>query len=528
MNGTSAIKVIKWNFISVLFLLAFGSGVCAQNDTISSAVQSITRDELFKHINYLADDDLKGRDTGERGQRVAALYIAGEFRKSNLERAFGDKEVEGYFQRFTMVNRDFGFFYAMSRKKYRTNYSGIIYKGASGTSTKQWVETNPVFIGSTGNPDYSKCNKEAALLVTEGNRSLNAMIDSLGELTKVRLLFIAVNDKKLFTELEANYWSLERFQLESDYKKLLDHNVLLRDYFSFRNDSISLVLLSQKVTKDLIGFKTKDLLKKAKKSENLGEQIAEDSIWSYYKGMDTLKVKLTENVGTIVKGTEFPDELVVITAHYDHIGWRDTSNYNDSVVIYNGADDNASGTSALIEIAKAFQYLADQGIRPKRSVLFLPVTAEETGLNGSRYYVQNPLYPMDSTAMVINMDMIGRRGYLMRKGKKKVYAAAFQSLEKKSKDLNKKYDKKNKDIIVDYRPGLIRKLLWKKGSDQYSFTKKCVPAIAYFTGLHKDYHKSTDTAEKIDYDKLLDITRHVFLVAWEVANNTEDFPINRE
>ncbi|MDG2193866.1 MAG: M28 family metallopeptidase [Polaribacter sp.] len=223
-------------------------------------------------------------------------------------------------------------------------------------------------------------------------------------------------------------------------------------------------------------------------------------------------IKASENVVAFIKGTEKPDEIVVISAHLDHVGMHDGK-------IYNGADDDGSGTVGMLEIAEAFQMAAKAGKGPKRSILFLHVTGEEKGLLGSKYYVENPIFPIANTVVDLNIDMIGRIDDRHKDNPNFVYLIGADKLSTDLHNLSEAINKKYMNIELDYKyndENDPNRFYYR--SDHYNFAKYNVPIIFYFNGTHEDYHKSTDTPDKINYDLLENRTRLVFHTAWEIAN----------
>jgi len=226
----------------------------------------------------------------------------------------------------------------------------------------------------------------------------------------------------------------------------------------------------------------------------------------------------SENIWAYFEGTDKKDEIIVISAHYDHIGMKNGE-------IYNGADDNASGTSALLEIAETFSKAKKAGYSPRRSILFLHVTGEEYGLHGSRYYTNhNPIFPLENTITNINIDMIGRRGYGKENNNNYVYVIGSDKL---STDLHKLSEQANNyvGLELDYTYNDLNdpnKFYYR--SDHYNFAQKGIPAIFYFDGVHDDYHQITDTPDKIDFPLLTKRTKLVFALAWKLAN-AENKPI---
>ena len=221
----------------------------------------------------------------------------------------------------------------------------------------------------------------------------------------------------------------------------------------------------------------------------------------------------TENVVAIIKGSEKPDEYVVITAHLDHVGIDDKG-------IYNGADDDGSGTVALLEIAEAFKKAADRGKGPKRSIVFLHVTGEEKGLLGSAYYADNPIYPLENTVVNLNVDMIGRIDPSRReKNRDYIYLIGSNHDSVDLHNLSEQTNAESVNMTLDYRfndKNDPNRFYYR--SDHYNFAKNGIPIIFYFTGTHADYHKVTDTPDKIEYDLLEMRSRLIFYTAWNIAN----------
>ena len=231
------------------------------------------------------------------------------------------------------------------------------------------------------------------------------------------------------------------------------------------------------------------------------------------------------NVLAYIEGSDKSNEVLVITSHLDHIGVEADGQIN------NGADDDGSGTVAMMEIAEAFIEAKEDGNGPRRSVLFLHVSAEEKGLLGSKYYTDNPIYPLTNTVANLNIDMIGRVDSLHIKQPDYIYLIGSDIL---SEDLHDVSEKANQDYVgltIDYRYNDPTTLVYEFGrwrenryyyrSYHYHFIKNNIPAIFYFNGTHKDYHAPTDTAEKINYSLLEKRTRLIFHTAWEIVNREQ-------
>jgi Zn-dependent M28 family amino/carboxypeptidase len=217
------------------------------------------------------------------------------------------------------------------------------------------------------------------------------------------------------------------------------------------------------------------------------------------------------------------NEWVIVSAHYDHNG-------ADATQIFNGADDNGSGVVALIEIAEAYALAAQQGQRPKRSILFAAWNSEERGLLGAWAYTEQPLAPLSTIAAVLNMDMIGRNEEIPIGGGNRFNGLDVQTAESNSNALNLMAFSRVPDITsaVEKANGGIGLELKKRydnnssnllrRSDQWPFLHRGVPAMGFITGLHPDYHTQYDRPEKINYVKMEKIARLVHQASWDLAN----------
>lgn len=229
---------------------------------------------------------------------------------------------------------------------------------------------------------------------------------------------------------------------------------------------------------------------------------------SYFKG----RIPDTENIMAYIEGDGSTDELLVISAHYDHLGKEGTK-------IYNGADDDGSGTVAILEIANAFKLALNDGYQLKRGILFLHFSGEEKGLLGSNYYSANPVLPLDNTVTNLNIDMVGRVDDAHKNNPEYVYLIGSDRLSTDLHQLSEEMNQKYVQLDLDYKYNALddpNRFYYR--SDHFNFAKYDIPVIFYFNGTHKDYHKPTDTAEKINYDILAKRAQLVFYTAWHIAN----------
>lgn len=239
----------------------------------------------------------------------------------------------------------------------------------------------------------------------------------------------------------------------------------------------------------------------------------------YYQNVpkDVLPEELnaSQNIIAYIKGSEYPDEYIFIAAHSDHEGIVDGE-------IYNGADDNGSGTAAVLEMAEAFSLAVKDGHHPKRSVVFLHVTGEEVGLHGSRYYTENPIFPLENTVATLNIDMIGRVDDRHKNDENYIYLIGSDKISTEldfiAKKANKLFTKLNLDYTYNAENDSNR---YYYRSDHYNFAVKGIPVIFFFNGEHEDYTKPTDTADKINYPLLAKRTQLIFATAWYLANSNK-------
>lgn len=217
----------------------------------------------------------------------------------------------------------------------------------------------------------------------------------------------------------------------------------------------------------------------------------------------------TENIYAWIDGKELKDEIIVVGAHFDHVGYGPSMSRSKKIAVHNGADDNASGTVAVLEIAQAMSKL-----KPQRTILFQFYSAEEMGLLGSRYYCENPMFPTESPNIknhvaMINLDMIG---HLNSKENKASFAEAFSSvdIQKQINELNKKYNFAKQ--ITGRGTG---------GSDHASFYNKKIPVAFIHTGLHKYYHTPEDDIETLNYVGIENISKYALELTWQLSNEAK-------
>ena len=224
------------------------------------------------------------------------------------------------------------------------------------------------------------------------------------------------------------------------------------------------------------------------------------------------------NVIGIIEGTDKKEEYVFLTGHYDHLGKHDGK-------IYYGADDDGSGTCGVITMAEAFAKAAAEGHRPRRTLVFMTVSGEEKGLWGSEYYSDHPIFPLDKTSIDLNTDMVGRVDTERKTGDtlSYVYVVGHDKLSSELPVVNEAANNKYDHLVLDYKyddPNDPNRIYFR--SDHYNFARKGVPVLFFYDGMLKaDYHKPTDTVDKINFELYEKRVRMIFHTAWEFANRDE-------
>lgn len=278
---------------------------------------------------------------------------------------------------------------------------------------------------------------------------------------------------------------------------------------------------------------------KGRKIGELGFEMASNYLKNYYEkegipsplGKDYYqhipqnffydKDKSSQNIIAYIKGSKFPEEVLIISAHCDHLGVKDN-------LIYNGADDNGSGTAALMEIAQAFKKAETDGFAPKRSILFLHLTGEEEGLEGSRYYTTNPIFSLENTIADLNIDMIGRVDKIHETNSNYVYLIGSDRLSTELHYISEAANDEFTQLDLDYTYNDENDSNnFYTRSDHYNFAEKNIPVIFYFNGVHDDYHQPTDTPEKINFPLLEKRAKLIFSTAWYLANSDKRITVDK-
>ena len=507
-------------YLLILFVIFFSVfNLHAQNP--KDYANSITLDELKDKLYTYSSDDFQGRETGKEGQKIAVEYLKNHYINNGIESLISDS----YFQNVPLKNVKIPEINMVVNGKIFKNYVDFISLSSSGKDLNIDLK-NVVFVKFGINDsiynDYNGLKVKKKIVIAlkgepkdkEGNFVINknnkeSKWSKRGQFTLKKnialkngaLAFLYV-DESMLTRYARRYENTTndpgRLALDVDDKKSDVHGFLIGNK------------LAKEILKEEIDSAVS---KKIKTKISISLQLNEEKVNS-------------ENVAAIIKGEEFPEEYIIITAHLDHVGMSDGE-------IYNGADDDGSGTVAIMEIAEAFQQAVKDGYRPKRSVVFLHMTGEEKGLLGSEYYTNHdPLVSLENTVTNLNIDMIGRIDpNREEKNRNYIYLIGSDIISQDLHDVSEQTAKEYSNLVLDYRYNDPKRKVYESGryiennyyyrSDHYNFAVNNIPIIFYFSGTHVDYHKPTDTADKIEYDLLQQRTKLIFHTTWELANRKE-------
>lgn len=494
------------------FLLPVSLGFCLiasaqKKNTPGWYANTITADDMKKHLYIIAGPEMEGRDTPSPGLEKAADYIQAHFEKVGLVPG-----NNGSYRQTFPLYRD-----SVSGTSLKVNGKAFeltqdFQPNTSMNHTADFRYSEVVFVGygivDGATDDYRDLDVKGKLvLLLDGapagfkpsQAGRNAANNVFGKLLNAQ--------SKGASAVLVVYGNFPRKTFSAS------GNYTMNGYFSAYMPQT--FFISENVAASIMGEEGKDLLSKMKTAALPSKSYKASVDLGFTK---TTTVGYASNVLGVLEGTDKKDEYLIITAHYDHVGKRP-----DGTIFY-GADDDGSGTTGILELAEAFALAKKAGKGPRRSIIFMTVSGEEKGLWGSAYYADNPLFPLDKTTANLNIDMIGRVGeeYLTSKDSSNyVYVIGDDKLSTDLAVMSNNANKVSK-MILDRKyndPNDKNRFYYR--SDHYNFAAKGVPAIFYFNGVHADYHRPTDTPDKINYKLMAKRTQLIYHTALEIANSKE-------
>ncbi|CAN5749172.1 hypothetical protein BH23GEM9_BH23GEM9_11610 [soil metagenome] len=462
---------------------------------LMQAAATIQPRDFYARIGFLASDALQGRDTPSQGLEAAAAYMSADFYRMGLVPA----GIDGYLQRWPFVTRALDAAAARLELQttagrraltYRTDFyiapgsrppfsGGIVFVGREIPAAEVRQETLRDRAVALYMPQLS----QVALL-----RARNAA-DSAGAAAIIVALGPDVTEATIAQAAAA---------AERPVRAVPQMPV-----FFVRNDRAREMFRDAALDFDALT-----------RPEGPRPPVALSGVTAHIGAVVGEIEHSPPNVVALLPGSDpvLRNTYVVFSAHFDHVGTAGTGSFQCTAIgdnrICNGADDDASGTAAVMEIAEAFSRLP---VPPRRSVIFLAVSGEEKGLLGSRYFADNPTVPIDSIIANINMDMVGRN----HPDSVVVIGQTYSSLGPLLHRVNEQLPDLRMTISDDLWPD--QRFFFR--SDHYNFARREIPSIFFFTGVHEDYHRPTDTVDKIDLDKITRIARLAFHFAYAIADD---------
>lgn len=519
--------------IFLAFSLVLGISVAIAQDPAAKYAGSITGDNLKKHLTIIAGPEMEGRETGTEGQRKAAAYIESQFKAMGLKSApalNGYQQLYPLYQDSLLTSKLSG---GGSDAVFGTDFITPLNANENGSFKGKKL----IFIGygidDKAYSDYTNANvkgKVVVFIMGEPKKDGKFVISGTNRISEWTFPGTA---KKLATAAAKGAIGalVINPQQETFNQRTVDNSKKTGVYFprAAEGKTINYALISHAYARMLFGnkFAVDTIIARARRSEVTqinGVEKKYKTNFSFSKYRNTINAS---NVVGVVEGTDKKDEYVFVTGHYDHLGMRDGK-------IYYGADDDGSGTVGVMLMAEAFAKAAAEGKGPRRTMVFMTVSGEEKGLWGSEYYSDHPFYPLEKTTVDLNIDMVGRVDTERKTADSLnyVYVIGHDKLSSDLPIINEGMNNKYTQLVLDYKfddPNDQNRIYFR--SDHYNFARKGVPILFFYDGMLKaDYHKPTDTVDKINWDLYEKRVKMIFHTAWEMANRDEmlkrDTPLN--
>lgn len=493
---------------------------------------TITVEDLTKHLTVIASDEMEGRETGQEGQQKAAIYIEDQFKALGLPPIVNG---DSYQQKISFIAESWKKInLTVNDKKFRHLWEFYAFPSTNSDrelSTKEEVVFLGYGIDDPKYSDYKKADVKDKVILIYAGEPVNKK--GISKLTGTTELSDWSSDwrKKLNVAKQKGVHTV--LIIDPEIKKNIDENrrfllsprMHMGESENAEENYANNYFISSEIAKEIVGDRYKKFIKKRDKMKRKGKSKSMDLTANLSMlQQKNVKTLIGSNVLGFIEGTDekLKDEVIVVTAHYDHLGKRGES-------IYNGADDNGSGTSTVLEVAEALTKAKEAGIGPRRSVLTMLVSGEEKGLLGSEYYAEHPVFPLASTVANVNVDMVGRVDEKHKENPEYIYVIGSDRLSTELHDINETANKTYTKLELDYTYNAENDPnRYYYRSDHYNFAQKGIPAIFYFNGTHADYHRTSDTIDKINFDKMAKIGQLVFYTTWELANREERIKVDVE
>lgn len=484
----------------------------------------VTQEHLRRDLSVLASDEYEGRETGTKGQKMAAAYISKQFADDSLQAPVTANAANPYLQTFGMERSAWqpGGTVTVGGKAYEWLKDFYAF---GRTPFDKATAVQPVFLGyGIEQGEYSdykgrdvKGQDVIVLLGEPLNAAGKSVLSPDGTPTKWGVDFRAkaalAAEKGARSIFFVSQEPTDKFEKMTARlaPRVMQPTIAFADQPGGRAPAF---FLSPALGLKVLGTNAATLAQYATATATAKQPAASKlkPVKFSISAPQQRTAVTTENVLGFLPGTDKKDEILVVSAHYDHLGIIGGE-------VYNGADDDGSGTVGMLSIAQAFAKAAHAGHGPRRSILFLANTGEEKGLLGSEYYTDHPVFPLANTITDLNIDMIGRTDAAHEGKPNFVYVIGSDKLSSQLHEALQTANRQHGNIDLDFRfndPADPNRFYYR--SDHYNFAKKGIPVAFFFNGVHADYHEASDEISKIEFDKLEGRARLVFFLAWDLAN----------
>lgn len=511
---------MKNYFFVVISFFLFSANAFSQAGDGWKYAQTITENGLKKQLTIVASAEMEGRETGTEGQRKAAAYIQSQFEAIGLK---SPESLKGYQQFYPLLKDTVIPKFFKIGNNYMEYGKDYILQPGSGKED-EFKASQIVFAGygieDKNYSDYTnKDVKGKVVLILNGEPEVNGKYLVSGTDKRSNWAFSATRKAAMAKQKGAVAVFYINTAWDSITTATAESSKKTNFYFPRAADEkVTIAMMVPSTLIKIIGEnEAAKILAAAKMKNPLNEFSIDKKIKTNLAFKKTTTRVDASNVIGYIEGTDKKDEYVFLTAHYDHLGKRGD-------VIYYGADDDGSGTVSVIEMAAAFAKAKQDGHGPRRTVVFMTVSGEEKGLWGSEYYSDHPVFPLEKTTVDLNTDMVGRIDPNRKYGDSTnyVYVIGNDKLSTDLDPIHKAVNGKYSKLELDYKfndPNDTERIYFR--SDHYNFARKGVPIIFFFDGIHRDYHKPSDTVDKINFDVMEKRVRFIFMTAWDIANEDE-------
>lgn len=508
----------KYFLLLPLCLMLFGA--FAQTDNAKRYAEMITGDMLKKHLTIIAGAEMQGRETGTEGQRRAAAYIESHFKKAGLSFPAALKGYQQLYPLYTdsMISGE------LKIADTKLEYGPDFIIPANNNEEGKFKADRLVFAGygieDVNYNDYSNLNvKNKIVIIFLGEPRIDKKYLVSGTERSSEWTFPGLTKKLALAASKgaAGVFVVSPMQ-ETFNQRTIDNSRKTNMYYPRPPASklLNYALLGHITAKKLLGNNADSIIAIAKGGRSFNSSLFFDKKSSAkFEYKKHRSITNASNVLGVVEGTDKKDEYIFVTGHYDHLGMRSSQ-------IYYGADDDGSGTCAVLQIGEVFAKAKAEGHGPRRTMVFMTVSGEEKGLLGSEFYSNNPVYPLDKTSVDLNIDMIGRTDTerTLPDTLNYVYVVGHDKISSELPLINEAMNTKYNQLTLDYKfddPNDKERIYFR--SDHYNFARKGVPVLFFYDGMLKaDYHKPTDTVDKINFSLYEKRARMIFHTAWDMAN----------